>query len=82
MQKLNQPSVRVATVHKGASFGELALMYTGYRRATVVATTDMVCTDKLLYSTSELLTQLNVGDVRVSFCAMMLAVMGTGPQHI
>jgi cAMP-dependent protein kinase regulator len=42
VQKLSQPAMRVATVHKGASFGELALMYTGYRRATLVATRDTV----------------------------------------
>lgn len=42
VQKLNQPSVRVGTVHKGSSFGELALMYTGYRRATLVAAQDTV----------------------------------------
>eukprot|EP00124_Ichthyophonus_hoferi_P000728 Ihof_evm12s29 gene=Ihof_evmTU12s29 len=39
-QLLDPPTYRVATLHKGASFGELALMYNGDRRATVLATQD------------------------------------------
>ncbi|KNC74644.1 hypothetical protein SARC_12815, partial [Sphaeroforma arctica JP610] len=38
--KFDEPAIRVATLHRGSSFGELALMYTGYRRATLVATED------------------------------------------
>eukprot|EP01134_Creolimax_fragrantissima_P002352 CFRG2352T1 len=84
-RKFDEPAIRVATLHRGSSFGELALMYTGYRRATLVATEDTTLWVLDRNQFKKMMTNDSTTDLKAVFeryCKTRPAARkGQNPQH-